>query len=78
MALQAWIEVMDPETGRKVDVLVGFHSDWTKVEPSLDVRVKLDAVTRGVVRALTGVEGAPVFELSDLAWAVDQEEGVDA
>lgn len=59
MKPQAWIEFIDPETGRKMDVVVSFHADWVGVgeEP----RVTASWVNRF---AQSVIDAMPV-ELSD-------------
>lgn len=67
-APRAWIEVIDPVTQRKVDVVIGFHSDWTGVEPWADTVAKTNRIVHAITQTLTQLptlDEAP-FRLSDI------------
>lgn len=63
----AWVEVIDPETGRKVDVRVSFHADWSQAgEPRGLTVAHVNRLQSAVITALAE-RGS--FTLSDLGEA---------
>lgn len=60
---EVWLEFVDPNTGRKLDVRVSFHSDWAKAgEPREITRSWVNRIAEEILQAIP-------YTLSDVGWS---------
>ena len=63
-----WVEVIDPETGRKLDVVIDWHADWASLEGPVAYE-KLNRAGHAVIEKLVATRrftgDYESFELSD-------------